>query len=146
MASILFLATGLLLGVPADGDAKAELAKLQGTWRIVAIEENGKSAPEEAVRSLKGTVIVEGDKHTLKYGERSQGTVTVAVNPEADPKHYDMTIPEGPQKGTIQRGIYELKDGTWKYCQDKGGKGRPTEFSGKAGSGWVLVVMKKVEP
>jgi uncharacterized protein (TIGR03067 family) len=78
-----------------------------------------------------------------KYGDKSQGTVTITIDPTTKPKWYDMTIPEGPKKGQVLQGIYELEGDTWKYCQDKAGKGRPTEFSGKAGSGWVLVIMKK---
>ncbi len=88
-------------------------------------------------------MTVEGRKHTLKYVDAPQGTVTITIDPTTKPKRYDMTETEGPQKGQVLLGIYELEGDTWKYCQNKTGKGRPTEFSGKAGSGWVLVIMKK---
>lgn len=131
---------------PGKDAVKKELAKLRGTWRVVAVEENGQQVPEDKLREAKVTVIVEGNKHTLKYGDKSQGPATITIDPTTKPKHYDMIDPEGPQKGQVLQGIYELEGDTWKYCQDKTGKGRPTEFSGKAGSGWVLVIMKKEKP
>ncbi len=122
---------------------KKDLAKLQGTWRVVEVEENGEKVPADKLRETKVTVVVKGDKHTLKYGDRVEGPVTVTIDPTKKPGHYDMTITEGPKKGQVLQGIYQLDGDTWRYCQDKSGKGRPTEFSGKAGSGWVLVIMKK---
>lgn len=152
---ILILVIGLgltLVGRPllADGpdaDAvKKELAKFQGTWRVVAVEENGAALPDDKLREANGTVTIEGDKHTLKYNGQLVGTVTITIDPTAKPRRYDMTIPEGPEKGKVQLGIYELDGETWKLCLNKTGGDRPTEFSGKADSGWVLVVMKKVKP
>ena len=138
---------GPVLAQPPGEDAvKKELAKLQGTWRVVQVEENGHKVPADKLREAKVTVTVKGNKHTLKYGEKSQGTVTVTIDPTTRPNRYDMSIPEGPNKGRVLQGIYELKGDTWKYCQDKSGKGRPTEFSGEAGSNWVLVIMKREKP
>jgi uncharacterized protein (TIGR03067 family) len=129
---------------PADEAAKKELAKLQGTWRVVGVEENGAALPEDKLREARGTVTVEGDKHTLKYGGVSQGTVTVKIDPSAKPRSYDLLIPEGAQKGKVQLGIYEVEGDTWRLCLNKSGAaGRPTEFSAKADSGWVLVTLKR---
>jgi uncharacterized protein (TIGR03067 family) len=138
---------GLVLAQPPGEDAvKKELARLQGTWRVVEVEENGQKAPADKLRDAKLTVTVEGNKHTLKYGDKSVGPATITIDPTTKPKRYDMTDPEGPMKGQVLQGIYELEGDTWKFCQDKTGKGRPTEFAGKAGSGWVLVIMKKLKP
>ena len=130
---------------PGEDAVKKELAKFQGTWRVTEVEENGEEAPADFLRAAKGTVTVKENKHTLKWGDKSEGTVTITIDPTTEPKRYDMTIAEGPQKGQVLQGIYKLEGDTWKYCQDKTGKGRPTEFSGKAGSGWVLVIMKKAK-
>ena len=141
----LLAAAGFLYADEKDEAAKKELKKFQGTWRVVAVEENGQKVPADKLRDAKVTVTVKGNKHTLKYGDQSQ-TATITIDPTTKPKRYDMTDPEGPKKGQVLQGIYELEGDTWKYCQDKTGKGRPTEFSGKAGSGWVLVIMKKEKP
>jgi uncharacterized protein (TIGR03067 family) len=137
-----------LLGIPVGDDAvKKELAKLEGTWQVVGVEENGVKLPEDKLREAKGTVTLKGDKHTLEYGGRSQGTVSVKIDPSAKPKRYDLIIADGPDKGKIQLGIYELDGDTWKLCLNKqaGAETHPTEFSGKAGSGWVLVTLKKTQ-
>jgi uncharacterized protein (TIGR03067 family) len=129
---------------PGQGAVENELARFQGTWRVIEVEENGRKVPADKLREADVTVEIKGDKHTLKSGGQSQGTVTIKLDPTATPKRYDMVLPPGaPNEGKDPKGIYELDGDTWKFCQDKSGKGRPTEFSGKAGSGWVMVVMKR---
>ena len=137
----------LLADAPDPEVVKKELAKLQGTWRVVGVEENGQKLPEDKLRAAKGTVVIDGDKHTLRYGDKSQGTVTVKVDPTTKPRQYDLVVPDKGGKDKLQFGIYELEGDTWKLCLNKSGAGgRPTELSGKAGSGWVLVTLKKEKP
>jgi uncharacterized protein (TIGR03067 family) len=142
--------SGILAESPREEIIKKELEKFQGTWRVIAVEENGQKVPEDKLRETVATVEIKGNKHTLRYPGKTLGPVTIKIEPTIKPEHYDMTIPEGaengPNAGKTLQGIYELEGDTWKYCQDKTGKGRPTEFSGKAGSGWVLVIMKKEKP
>jgi uncharacterized protein (TIGR03067 family) len=138
---------GLGFATPADeAAAKQELAKLEGTWRVVQVEENGMKFPEDAIRAAEGSVTVKGDQHTLRHGGQDRGTVTVKVDPTAKPKHYDLIIPKdapGPDAGKTLRGIYELDGDNWKLCIDKTGAGRPTDFTAAAGSGRSLVIMKR---
>jgi uncharacterized protein (TIGR03067 family) len=131
---------------PADA-VKKELDKLQGTWQVVGVEENGMKIPDEKLRDAKATVTIEGDKHTLKYGGKSQGTVTMKIDPTTKPKQYDLVITEGAEKGKVQLGIYEADGDTFRLCLNKAGAaGRPTEFSAKDGSGLVVVTLKKEKP
>jgi uncharacterized protein (TIGR03067 family) len=122
---------------------KAELAKLQGTWHVIGVEENGQKTPEDKLKEANGTVTIQADKHTLKLGGQDRGTATIKLDPNAKPKQYDLHITEGPEKGKVLQGIYELEGDTWRLCLSKDGKSRPTEFAGKANTTWVLVTMKK---
>ncbi len=145
ISAILF-ASLFAVDAAKDEAVKKDLAKLQGTWRVVAVEENGEQVPEDKIRESNVTVTIEGDKHTLRLPGKTLGPVTITLDPTAKPKHYDMKIPEDakdPNAGKTLHGIYELNDDTWKFCQDKSGKGRPSEFSGKSAPGWVYVIMKK---
>jgi len=133
-----------LAGPPDDAAAKEELAKFQGTWRVVEVEENGERASADKLREWDATVEIKGDKHTLKARGVSLGAVTIKIDPTTAPKRYDMfVLPAARDKDKDTQGIYELDGDTWKFCEDKSGKGRPTRFSGAAGTGWVLVVMKR---
>jgi hypothetical protein len=42
-------------------------------------------------------------------------------------------------------GIYKLDDGTFTLCYARPGKGRPTDFKAKEGSGHSLSVWKQVK-
>src|SRR5262245_466598 len=97
------VAVSLLGANPADDEAvKKELGKFQGTWRVISVEENGQKVPEEALRQANGIVTITGDKHNLKLGGQDRGTVTIKIDPMAKPKHYDLNITEGNEKGMVQ--------------------------------------------
>jgi hypothetical protein len=54
-------------------------------------------------------------------------------------------VAEGPNKGTVILGIYEISGDTLKVCFDPEGKKRPTEFKTAAGSQTTLAVYKRVK-
>jgi uncharacterized protein (TIGR03067 family) len=131
-------------GVRADdkADAEKELKKFQGTWTFESVEAGGKKLPTDA---LKGsTVTFEGDKYTVKNGDAVLQAATLKLDPSKSPKAFDVTVAEGPNKGTIL-GIYEIDGDTLKVCFDPEGKKRPTEFKTAAGSQTTLVVHQRVK-
>jgi hypothetical protein len=54
-------------------------------------------------------------------------------------------VAEGPNKGTVILGIYEISGETLKVCFDPEGKKRPTEFKTAAGSPTTLAVYKRMK-
>jgi uncharacterized protein (TIGR03067 family) len=136
------------LGLRAAGDdgpaaAGGELAKFQGTWRLVSAESDGVRTPEETVRKI--TVTIRGNTHTVRLGDRVLAhDVGFAIDPTTSPKSVTDTIAEGPQKGQQIRGIYELDGDTLRSCVAAPGAERPTRFAAGAGSGHTLRVFKKV--
>ena len=148
--ALLFVVIGLLFTVSPTtaGDAKDEAIKkdrkkYEGTWQVVALEVDGNKLPEEDAK--KFTVVNEADG---KWAIEVEGKVIARGTSEIDPtkksKAVDLTVTEGDNKGQTVLGIYEFGDDTRKVCLGQPDKGRPTEFSSKAGGGHILAVLKRV--
>src|SRR5215212_9230936 len=89
------------------------------------------------------TITFDGDKFTVKGGDAVLQAGTQTLDPAKKPKAVDAMVTEGEGKGTTMLGIYELDGDTLKACFDTAGKKRPTEFKTAAGSGHMLLVMKR---
>lgn len=145
----LFCTVGLssLVGSGALADNKADLEKetkkFQGDWTFESSQTGGKEIP---AGELKGIVVIfEGDKHTVKKGDEVLQVGTQKLDPSKSPKAMDVTITEGPSKGAIMLGIYEIDGDTLKVCFDPQGKKRPTEFKSPPGSENFVNVHKRVK-
>ena len=113
--------------VPTQPEAaKKELAKLEGTWKLTAMEVAGKPVAEGRLTSA--TLTIRGNKYTLVSGNR-QSEVELTLDPGKTPKEIDMQVLDGPNKDRVGKGIYELDGDKLKICrsldpQDE----RPKEF------------------
>lgn len=132
-------------GVLADdqADVAKETKKFEGTWTIASSVTDGVEIPRDQLKGF--LVIYEGDKHTVKVGEQVFQVGTQKIDPSKSPKTIDMTITEGPSKGAVMLGIYEIDGDTLKVCFDPAGKKRPTEFKSEAGSANFVNVHKRVK-
>jgi uncharacterized protein (TIGR03067 family) len=122
---------------PGGGAVGAEVRRLQGTWKLTALELNGeKQEPGEGI-----TLVISGDRLTIAEGVRFRLT----VDPTADPKVLDLTRLTEDDKGPVLEGIYALRGETLTLCLygGEGPKSRPTEFEAKPGSGRVLAVLQR---
>lgn len=144
-----FCVTGLLVsggsGILADdkADLEKETKKFQGTWNIESSVTGGQESPRDQLKEF--LLIFEGDKHTLKFGDKVFQVGTQKIDPSKSPKTIDVTMTEGPSKGTVMLGIYEIDGDTLKVCFDPEGKKRPTEFKSAAGSQNFFNVHKRVK-
>jgi uncharacterized protein (TIGR03067 family) len=121
--------------------AKKELAKLEGTWQLVLAETDGQKLPDEQVKQIR--VVILAGKHTVYFGDKIVAEeVTFRVDPTKKPKQVDDTLKDGKKI----RGIYELQGDTLRSCVAAPDKDRPTEFTGKKGSGYTLRVFRRVKP
>lgn len=116
-------------------------AKLDGSWRAVAAERDGKSATEVIGHKLtfaggKFTITGGRDGKTLYAG-------TFKTDPAKRPAQIDFDITDGP-KGTW-KGIYVLDGVALKVCDNAPdtAKARPTTFAAPAGSGHVFVTFTR---
>jgi len=132
-------------GTLADdkADLDKEVKKFQGTWTFESSESGGKELPAD---ELKGVILIfEGDKHTLKKGDEVIQVGTQKIDPSKSPKTIVVTMIEGPNKGKVMLGIYEIDGDTLKVCFDPQGKKRPTEFKSAPGSENFVNVHKRLK-
>jgi uncharacterized protein (TIGR03067 family) len=131
-------------GARADdkADVKKELKKFEGTWTFESVEAGGKELPAAEFKGM--TVTFQGDKYSVKKGDEVIEAANLKLDPSQSPKSLDATVTEGPNKGTVILGIYQISGDTLKVCFDPEGKRRPTEFKGASDS-QTLVVHKRVK-
>lgn len=124
-------------------DVERETKKFAGTWTIESSVTGGTALPADQLKGF--LVIYEGDKHTLKFGDKVFQVGTQKIDPSKSPKAIDVTMTEGPNKGTVMLGIYEFDGDTLKVCFDPQGKKRPTEFKSAPGTQNFLNVHKRAK-
>jgi len=134
---LLVLTAGLLAAPAPKADVTKD--KLEGTWIVVSATRNGKAdneIKEDKVTFKDGMVTVTSKKKDEK--------ATYKVNDSRKPKEIDIMPEKGQEKEAIL-GIYTVEGDTLKLCftEPGSGRGRPTEFSAKEGSGSMLVELKR---
>ena len=139
----LFMAVGLIAAEPAKQDLiKKDVDGIQGTWKLVALESNGKPAPAEIVAALK--LVFKGDTLTFTPGEPGFTNYKYLVDPTTKPASFAMTHADGANKGETDKGIYLLEGDRLKICFGPGDK-IPGEVTAKAGSGQTMYSLERVK-
>jgi uncharacterized protein (TIGR03067 family) len=146
LRSLLILAAGLL--VAADGSkggaAKPDKEILQGTWKLVALEIDGKQVDVKGLNDAR--LMVKGNEYCFTLG-KGHLEMTFTMDQGQQPKVIDLAIAAGPNKGKTYRGIYTLEGDTFKICRHtKPDQERPTEFATRADSGLMVVVWSRANP
>jgi uncharacterized protein (TIGR03067 family) len=140
VAIVLFASADTSPGGGKDPGA-AVLKKLQGTWKFIAQEMDGKSAPPEQLEKM--TITFKGDKWAVRDGDKVVQAGTHKFDPTKKPGHVDALVTEGEGKDGKMLGIYEMKGDKMKVCFDPKGKERPKSF--KAGEGQFSAVVERVK-
>jgi uncharacterized protein (TIGR03067 family) len=135
-----FFVLGLSL---ASADPK-DKSNLQGTWKAFEAERDGQAAGE-----LKGHLLtLKGERFTVKKGTETLYQGTFKFDSGRKPPTIDFRHSEGTVRGKTWKGIYRLEDDYLLICDNAGGvdRPRPSSFSTKADSGYVLITFKKEKP
>jgi uncharacterized protein (TIGR03067 family) len=127
---------------PQSKAVKEELARLQGTWKIVSYTKDGVELSAEDLKELP-TVTFKGPDYRWSEGPRN-GTIA-RIDPTQKPKTIDYKITDGDDMGKTQLAIYEIQGDTFKDCLAPLGAERPKDLSAKAGSGHTLIVYERVK-
>ena len=134
----------LVVAAPAPAeDKKKDEDKIQGTWAIVSAQSGGEDKPG-GTKDVK--FVIKGDLITIQEPKREgkEEKAKFKLDATKKPKTIDLIPSDRGGKEELMPGIYELKDDELKLCFVKGTKGeRPTEFSSKAGTEQVLIVLKR---
>jgi uncharacterized protein (TIGR03067 family) len=140
---ILVVASSFLLAAAdkKEDPVKKDLAKLQGTWTMTALEVDGKPVPEDKLTS--STLTIKGDKYIIKVEDNTY-KCTIKLDPSKDPKEIDMTFLDGPNKDKTGKGIYVLEKDTFKICRALDpGKDRPQNLGTWPDTGVFMVTWKR---
>ena len=137
------LATGCS---PRQVSAQRDMEQLQGTWRLVYQQINGKQLPDEkTARILHGKMAFSGER--IHYRVEIQGfdfQFAYKLYPDQEPKGIDLTLTDSPDKqgvGRTMSGIYLLDGGNLKICYNP--TNRPAEFVAAKGTHSTLIVLKR---
>lgn len=130
-----------LLGVSAvQGDPADDLDKLQGTWKVVSLEREGKKKPEDEIKTFK--VIIKEDKFILREGDKDF-EATLKLDPAKKPRSLDLLVKDGDKLETI-KGIYHLEGDDLKICAAGGPESeRPRDFATKPRAPVSLVILRR---
>lgn len=149
----LFVVAASLFLIAADekDDAiKAEIKKLEGTWRVESAIADGKKVPDEKAKATVMTIKADGTWVMKNETETWDGTYT--LDPSKTPKAGNFVVLSGKSKGKTTLDIYEIDGDTIKNCYVvvptgmETTKERPTKFTSEEGSGHLLYVFKREKP
>lgn len=117
-------------------------AKLDGTWRAVAAERDGKSATDVIGHRLTFT----GAKFTITRDGKTLYAGTYKTD-SARPARIDFDNTDaGPKENW--KGIYDLDGAALKTCDNAPdtATARPTTFAAPAGSGHIFITFTREKP
>jgi uncharacterized protein (TIGR03067 family) len=123
-------------------DTKEDLKRLQGTWKVVGLTNDGKKAPPDKLEGAE--LIVIGNAYVLKGEDTFRGKLKLDATQK--PKFIDATFidEQGQEKGKAA-GIYQQDGDELRICWREKGDQRPNEFASKPGSNIRLIVLKRAK-
>lgn len=138
LASLLILA---LATPPVADDPKPGLDDFQGTWKAVAMENDGEETTGEEVG--KQLLKVKGNRFEMTGGDETYRG-SLAVDPIPDPHTIDATYEDEDENelGVIL-GIYKMNGRRLTICWDQEGEDRPAEFKTRKDTTLRLMVFEK---
>jgi uncharacterized protein (TIGR03067 family) len=125
-----------------DDPAAKELARLQGTWKMVSLERDGRVF--EYPEGSQPRWLVKGNRLLNAADEKE--FATIVVDPSTTPKLLDQ-MRTGAKSAA--EAIYTLDGDTWTVCintQTDGARERPTDFATKGKANWKVWTLHREKP
>ena len=136
----------LVLADPPAATPVGDLDKLQGYWKPLQCEYEGKAQmPADIMKQV--TVVFDKSEYHLYFKDKEpdkEGKPIILRLAKAettlDPatKSITFVFADGPLKGKKSHGIYELAGNQLKMCYGSVDKPKPTKFESNANSGYFL--------
>jgi uncharacterized protein (TIGR03067 family) len=135
------LVASTLLAAADDSSKKADRELLQGSWRVVATEFDGRALSPDTLKERQ--IVFAGDKFKVVVSGDIKKMLTFTVDASKSPKHIDIV---NPDKQETALGIFALEKDELKLCYGEPGDKRPTEFDSPAGKRIFLMTLKREKP
>lgn len=132
LAQLLALPVSVAAPVPKEKDPD----QIQGTWKVVKLEYNGKVNKEHF---REGIWIFKDKEVTLRdANEKEWFKGTFVLDADKTPMTIDITWSDGPLKGKVEKGIYKIEKDSLTLSRDT--DKRPDGFTdaGKVGKPSLL--------
>lgn len=140
---IALLGAGKGLAAFDEDRIQEDLRPLQGTWKVIVAEEEGKSMQSRFEQTI---VEISDSQLVFHHGEDDREVMTVRVNASRRPKEMDLTLhgDDGPQDLV---GIYAVHGDEITLCySSRPGGTRPGVFATREVPGTqTLLVLKRVD-
>jgi uncharacterized protein (TIGR03067 family) len=114
--ALAILAVAVLAGVCPGGDAgKKALAEIQGTWRFISVEMDGKKSPPEEFKGR--TITFSGDKWAVRQGEKTLQAGTHKFDPGKKARSDHQRLQREPSRTrpggqvALSRGASTIRNG-----------------------------------
>lgn len=134
--------------VAGRADEKAnDLVKLQGRWKLRTARSSDEDLDKQGF--VKFTWVIKEESVTQEYENQRKRSGRFKLAPEKSPKQIDLTW--GEEKADLRQriGIYALEGDNLKVCLGTvvpvEESRRPTNFTTKPGSGWILLEFERVK-
>ena len=131
----------------AADPAADEGKKLQGEWRVVEAEANGKKAAKDDYEIANMRIVIDGAGITFapRDGNGKERKKTFKLDPSKSPKEIDTTSLDGKEKDQTAAGIYKLDKDKLTICISKDPTIRPKKFKTDADNGFMVLTLERVK-
>ena len=137
IASVLTFSASLVLAHSGDTD----LERLQGTWLVTSLLEEGKALPAADIEILE--IVINKDVFTVNEKGKAIAQYQIKLDPAKTPRQIDFTHLIGEAKGKTEPGIYAIDKDQVKFALNEKKKVRPTVFEGKETLEYSVIVLKR---
>ena len=120
-----------------SGDA----AKLQGRWKVTALEVGGAKMPASmfpnAIVSVTGDIF-----ESSGMGAVYRGRLTLSE--AGGRKTFALAFDAGPEQGNANHALYTLDGDRWTICLDMKGGPAPAALATSAADGYALETLERI--
>jgi RNA polymerase sigma factor (sigma-70 family) len=116
----------------ASADVKTDARRLQGTWTLVSLVNNGNKAPEDQVRDVRLELTNTGFRSEFAGPLFRESTYTIDTT--SDPGRFDFTN-RGDFAPHVCHAIFRFEGDKLVLCYPRPGAERPALFESKPGLG-----------
>jgi uncharacterized protein (TIGR03067 family) len=140
LAVVLLFGAWAVLATAGGDDAKKEMEKLQGTWKLTSETDSGQNIPVDPneIFTFKGEDLVN------KVGNKVTDEFKVKISAGKTPKEIDLIPQKEPNKGVPSPGIYKIEGNKLTVCVNfSPGSKRPAGFDSNQTNRNIVLTMEK---